>query len=115
MLRNWRNLPRPRAKGSGAGPTYNRLNREMEGRPEGGGRVWSSEELGEFPGSEGTQLFRHSSGNDGRQGRLIKALGNLQDLRQRIYRKRKTEVVGGCGVDAGEISGSKAPRIGCVT
>ncbi len=31
MLSNWRNLPRPRAKGSGAGPTYNRMNREKEG------------------------------------------------------------------------------------
>src|SRR4029077_1530314 len=34
-LSNWRNLPRPRAKGSGAGPTANRLNREKEGRREG--------------------------------------------------------------------------------
>jgi hypothetical protein len=56
------------------------------------------------PGSEGTQLFRDFSGNDGRQGRLIKTLGNLQDLSRRIYRKRKAEVVGGCGVDAGEKS-----------
>jgi len=31
-----------------------------------------------------------------------KTLVNLQDLRQRIYSKRKTEVVGGYGVDAGE-------------
>jgi hypothetical protein len=54
------------------------------------------------------------SGNDGRQGRLIKTLGNLQDLSRRIYRKRKTEVIGGCGVDAGEISGSKVPPIGYV-
>ena len=28
MLRNWRSPPRPREKYSGAGPTYNRLNRE---------------------------------------------------------------------------------------
>src|SRR2546421_263521 len=103
MLRNWRDLPRPRAKGSGAGPTYNRLNREMEGRREGVVRGQSSDEMGEWPGSEGTQLFRNSSGNDGRQERLIKTLGNLQDLRQRIYRKGKTEAVGRCGVDAGDI------------
>jgi hypothetical protein len=31
-LGNWRNLPRPREKYVGAGPTYNRLNREKEGR-----------------------------------------------------------------------------------
>ena len=55
-----------------------------------------------------------TAGNDGRQGRLIKTLGNLQDLSRRIYRKRKTEVIGGCGVDAGEISGSKVPPIGYV-
>ena len=41
-------------------------------------------------------------------------LGNLQDLSRRIYRKRKTEVIGGCGVDAGEKSGLKAPPIGYV-
>ncbi len=46
MTTNWRNLTRPRAKDSGAGPTYNRLNREKEGRREGGGRVCSSDELG---------------------------------------------------------------------
>ena len=63
---------------------------------------------------QGAQLFRNSSGNDGRQGRLIKTLGNLQDLRQGIYRKRKTEVVGRCGVDAGKNSGSKVPPIGYV-
>src|ERR1039458_2418584 len=113
MLSNWRNLTRPREKNSGAGPTYNRLNRE-KGRREGVGRVQSSDELGEFPGSEGTQLFRNTSGNDGRQGRLIKTLGNLQNLRQRIFRKGKTEAVGWCGVDAGGITGSKAHPIGCV-
>src|SRR5258707_12260254 len=101
MTSNWRNLTRPRAKDSGAGPTYNRLNREKEGRREGGGRVCSSDELGKLPGSEGTQLFRNSSGNDGRHGRLIKALGNLQELRQRIYRKRQAESLGWCGGDAG--------------
>jgi hypothetical protein len=31
-----------------------------------------------------------------------------------MYRKRKTEVIGGYGVDAGEISGSKVPPIGYV-
>ena len=46
---------------------------------------------------------------------LIKTLGNLQDLRQRIYRKGKTEAVGGCGVDAGDLTGLKAPPIGCVS
>src|SRR6516164_8955091 len=53
-----------------------------------------------FQQFRGAQLFRNSSGNDGRQERLIKTLGNLQDLRQRIYRQRKAEVVGGYGVNA---------------
>src|SRR5258707_5365795 len=66
-------------------------------------------------GSEGTQLFRNSSGNDWRRGRLIKTLGNLQDLRHRIYRKRKAEAAGWCGVDAGDLTGLKAPPIGCVS
>ena len=35
----------PREKGSGAGPIYNWLNREKEGRREGVGRVQSSDEL----------------------------------------------------------------------
>ena len=43
-----------------------------------------------------------------------KTLGNLQDLRQRIYRKGKAEAVGWCGVDAGEKSGSTALPIGYV-
>jgi hypothetical protein len=59
----------------------------------------------------GTQLFRNSSGNDGRQGRLIKTLGNLQDLRQRIYRKGKAEAVGWGGVDAGENQARKHHRL----
>jgi hypothetical protein len=42
-------------------------------------------------------------------GGLIKTLGSLQDLRQGKYRKRKAEVVGWCGVDAGEKSALKAP------
>ena len=58
---------------------------------------------------------RNSSGNDGGQGHLIKTLGNLQDLRQRIYKKRKTDVVGRYGVDAaGEPSASKVPPIGSI-
>src|SRR5260221_13138390 len=91
MTSNWRNLTRPRAKDSGAGPTYKRLNREKEGRREGGGRVCSSDELGKLPGSEGTQLFRNSSGIDGSQARLLTALGNLRDLRAGISRRRKAE------------------------
>jgi hypothetical protein len=30
MLSNWRNIPSPREKYFGAGPTYNRLNRERK-------------------------------------------------------------------------------------
>jgi hypothetical protein len=66
-------------------------------------------------GAKEPNCFVNSSGNDGRQGRLIKTLGNLQDLRQRIYRKRKAEAVGWCGVDAGDLTGWKAPPIGCVS
>jgi len=67
-----------------------------------------------FQQFRGAQLFRNSSGNDGRQERLIKTLGNLQDLRQRIYRKGKAEAVGWCGVDAEEKSGLKALPLGYV-
>ena len=45
---------------------------------------------------------------------MIKTLGNLQDLRQRIYRKGKAEAVGWGGVDAGEKSGLKALPIAYV-
>jgi hypothetical protein len=60
---------------------------------------------GTSPGSEGTELFRNSSGSEGRQRCLIKTLGSLQELRQKIYRKGKTEAIGSCVVDAGDIIG----------
>jgi hypothetical protein len=50
-----------------------------------------------------------------REQKSEKTLGNLQDLRQGIYGKREAEVVGWRGVDAGEISASKAPPIGYVS
>ena len=71
-------------------------------RPCPRGAVGTALRLGLF--AVGSRLDVHtgnSSGNDGRQGRLIKALGNLQDLRQRIYRKGKAEAIGWGGVDAG--------------
>src|SRR5262245_29682703 len=43
-LSNWRSPPRPGAKSSEEGRSYNRLNREVDRRREGGGRVRSSEE-----------------------------------------------------------------------
>ena len=39
MFSNWRNFSGPKEKYSGAGATYDRLNREKGGRREGGGRV----------------------------------------------------------------------------
>ena len=45
-LSNWRSPPRPGAKSSEQGRSYNRLNREVDRRREGGGWVRSSEEVG---------------------------------------------------------------------
>jgi hypothetical protein len=69
---------------------------------------------GNSQGAKGPSCFVVPLAIDGRQGRRIKTLGNLQDLSRRIYRKRKAEAVGWCGVDAGEKSGSKVPPIGYV-
>ena len=46
MLSNWRSPPRPGAKSSEQGRSYNRLNREVDRRREGGGWVRSSVEAG---------------------------------------------------------------------
>src|SRR5271166_1571954 len=44
MPSNWRSPPRPGAKSPEQGRSYNRLNREVDRRREGGGRVRSSGE-----------------------------------------------------------------------
>ena len=46
MPSNWRSPPRPGAKSPEQGRSYNRLNREIDRRREGGGWVRSSEEAG---------------------------------------------------------------------
>jgi len=58
----WRNLPRPREKYSGAGPTY------VKERREGGGRVAVAMNWGNSRGAKEPELFRNSSGNDARRG-----------------------------------------------
>jgi hypothetical protein len=114
MLRNWRNLPRPRRKPlEQVRPITGRTGKRKEGEKVSEGFKVAMN-WGNSQGAKQTQLFRNFSGNDGRQERLTNTLGNLQDLRQRIYRKGKTEVVGGCGVDAGEKSDAKAPPTGYV-
>ena len=70
---------------------------------------------GSSHGAKGPNCFVIPLAMMGSRGRLIKTLGNLQDRRQRIYRKRKAEAVGWCGVDAGDLTGLKAPPIGCVS
>jgi hypothetical protein len=49
---------------------------------------------GNSQGAKGPSCFVISLAMMGRQGREIKTLGNLQDLRQRISRKGTTEAVG---------------------
>jgi hypothetical protein len=44
MLSHWRSPPRPTEKSAEQGRSYNRLNREIDRRREGGGRVCSSDE-----------------------------------------------------------------------
>ena len=57
MLSNWRSPPRPSEKSVEQGRSYNRLNREVGRRREGGGRVRSSDEAEQCPWSEGALLF----------------------------------------------------------
>src|SRR5215470_17774078 len=47
----------PDEKSPEQGRSYNRLNREVDRRREGGGRVRSSDEAEQCPQSEGTLLF----------------------------------------------------------
>jgi len=46
MLSNWRSRPRPIEKIGGATRSYNRRNREVDGRRDGDGQVRSSDEVG---------------------------------------------------------------------
>src|SRR5215472_8757375 len=68
MLSNWRSPPRPGAKSSEQGRSYNRRNREVGRRREGGGWVGSSDEAEQCSWSEGTLPFAMSP-TSGRQGR----------------------------------------------
>src|SRR5216684_3641005 len=60
MLSNWRSPPRPGAKSSEQGRPYNRRNREVGQRREGGGWVGSSDEAEQCPRSEGALPFAMS-------------------------------------------------------
>src|ERR1035438_2363357 len=87
MLSNWRSPPRPGAKSSEQGRPYNRRNREVGQRREGGGWVRSSDEAEQCPRSEGALPFAIGEGKD----EMTKASIDLQDLRRRIYVKAKAE------------------------
>src|SRR5271165_5606141 len=57
MPSNWRSPPRPGEKSPEQGRPYNRQNREVGRRREGGGWVRSSEEAEECPWSQGALPF----------------------------------------------------------
>src|ERR1019366_7654459 len=57
MPSNWRSPPRPGEKSPEQGRSYNRLNREIGRRREGGGWVCISDEAEQCPRSEGALLF----------------------------------------------------------
>src|ERR1700720_1229430 len=54
---NWRSPPRPGEKSPEQGRSYNRLNREIDRRREGGGWVRMSDEAEQCPWSKGALLF----------------------------------------------------------
>src|SRR6267142_1553387 len=68
MPSNWRSPPRPGAKSPEQGRSYNRLNREIDRRREGGGWVRMSGEAEQRPRSKGALLFVMSP-SIGKQGR----------------------------------------------
>jgi hypothetical protein len=57
MPSNWRSPPRPGEKSPEQGRSYNRRNREIDRRREGGGWASSSDEAEQCPRSEGALLF----------------------------------------------------------
>src|SRR3954449_9762981 len=101
MLSNWRNPPRPSEKSPEQGRPYNRRNREVGRRREGGGETGKSAEdervaavvamkRSNVRGAKGPchlQRLQHREGKD----EMIKASIDLQDLRWRIYVKAKAE------------------------
>jgi len=60
MLSNWRSPPRPSEKSPEPGRPYNRSNREVGRRREGGGWVRSSDEAEQCPWSQGALPFAKS-------------------------------------------------------
>src|SRR5437773_3690395 len=60
MPSNWRSPPRPGAKSPEQGRSYNRLNREIDRRREGGGWVRMSDEAEQCPLSKGALLLAMS-------------------------------------------------------
>src|SRR5215213_3239420 len=103
MLSNWRSPPRPSEKSPEQGRPYNRRNREVGRRREGGGETGKSAEdervaagsvvamkRSNVRGAKGPchlQRLQHREGKD----EMIKASIDLQDLRRRIYVKAKAE------------------------
>ena len=90
MLSNWRNPPRPSEKSLEQGRPYNRRNREVGRRREGGGWARSSDEAEQCLRAKGPchlRCLQHREGKD----EMTKASIDLQDLRRRIYVKAKAE------------------------
>src|SRR6202022_4265654 len=90
MPRNWRSPPRPGAKSPEQGRSYNRLNREIDRRREGGGWVLVARKWSNAHGARDPAVCNVSFNREGRD-EMIKASNDLQDLRRRLYVKAKSE------------------------
>src|SRR4029077_16915195 len=88
---NWRSPPRPGEKSPEQGRSYNRRNREIDRRREGGGWVRMSDEAEQCPWSKRGPAVCSFSGRQQGKDEMTKASVNLQDLRRRIYVKAKAE------------------------
>src|SRR6202158_182810 len=90
MLSNWRSPPRPAAKSSEQGRPYNRRNREVGRRREGGGWVRRRRSGVMSAEQRGPAICNVSNIGEGKD-EMTKASIDLQDLRRRIYVKAKAE------------------------
>src|SRR6202158_4593744 len=90
MLSNWRSPPRPAAKSSEQGRPYNRRNREVGRRREGGGWVRRRRSGVMSVERRGPAICNASNIGEGKD-EMTKASIDLQDLRRRIYVKAKAE------------------------
>src|ERR1700736_5220827 len=90
MPSNWRSPPRPGEKSLEQGRSYNRLNREIDRRREGGGWVLVARKGRSAHGAAGPAVCKVLFNREGRD-EMIKASNDLQDLRRLLYVKANSE------------------------